>query len=380
MKVILVSKLTELEKLAESYAALLQQVGGIESLYYSLDYIRTSVETFAAKGASMFFVVVLEGDEVLAVLPLQLEKDGVLGLRRTLRFWGQIDSLYARNPHQKILAHGFQKSALDAAVSFLNTKARNKWDAIWFSSIKMEDENIKYFESICSRAVTTLRDDRFYYYNTDRDISEHLGAKSMRNINRCRRRLEEDFKQFDIVMKEEVGAEDLEEIRVLHSGRQEVKENKGAFFSRPLEDRYVSDLLALWSENKCVHYYSLRVDDQLIAFQIKTHAMGVSYGFVLAFDSTYKKYSPIRLLNYEAYRHEVERYQTHRIESGWGGDQLKVAYSSDTYDLYNVIISNRHMRTRIVAGLIHRIYLLRQKFRGVDGVLVRLKGAARKAG
>lgn len=372
MKVSLVTTLEQFAPFEASYNALLQKVGGIESLYYSLPQIRVSLDTFKIMGASLFFVMVVEGDEVLAVLPFHREKDGVFGLRRTLRFWGQIDSLYARNTHPTILAHGFQQFALDAAVSFLNTEAKNSWDTIWLSSIKMEDENIKYFDSICPGSVATLREYRYYCFKMDQDIGEYLGAKKMRNINCRRRRLDEDFSTFEIVLKEEVSAADLEEIRVIHSGRQNYKDNGGAFFEDPLENQYVSELLALWSENKCVHYYSLRVEDKLIAFQIMTHALGVSAGFVLAFDSNYKKYSPMRLLSYEAYRYEAERYQTQRIESGWGGDQRKADYSSDTYDLYNEVITNQCLRTRLVLRMIHRIYRFRQKFRGVDDVLIRL--------
>ena len=372
MKVFLASGMEELQRFEDSYNVLLQRVGGIESLYYSLDYIRTSLETFAELGASLFFIVVLEGDMVVAVLPLQLVTDA-LGARRTLRFWGQIDSLYARNPHQKILADGNQPIAMNAAVAFLKTEARKMWDVVELSSIKMEDENIQNFVAQFAQAQTTLREDRYYWYNTALDLDQHLRVKMLREIRRRRRRMEEEVGPIELSVKEAIGPADLLEIKSLHTARQQYKQNGGDFFSDPLADRYVCDLIELWNEKKCMRYYALRVEGRLVAFRIVTHAAGVANLFVVAFDSALKKYAPARLLTHETYRLEAERFHTHRIESGWGATGLKEDYSSETYDLYNVKIVNKSVRTTSMLRLIGAMSGLRQRFSACNRLIHTLK-------
>jgi len=293
MEVILVSEIEQLERMGESYRALLDKVGGIESLYYSLDYIRTSLETFKALGAALFFIVVREGDDLVAVVPFQRVRDGAFGSRRTINFWGGLN-IYALNVTQKILADGFRPNAMDAAVSFLETQLKKEWDSIGLTWIRMEDENIQHFAARLRNSCIKPNKDHYYYFNTAVDLDDHLGSKKLREMKRCKRRLEEAVGKVDFVVKEEVDLNDFEKITSVHTARQEYKKNNGAFFCNPLENTYVRDLFKMWSARKCVHYYSLRVDGEPIAFWITTHAARVTYAFLMAFDTDFKTYSPSR--------------------------------------------------------------------------------------
>ncbi len=372
MKVILISEIDALQQVEASYHALLEKVGGIERLYYSLDYIRISVGTFEALGAQLFFIVVLEDGEVMAVLPFQRVATRAFGLKSTIRFWGECN-IYAHNVHQKILADGYQPDALDAAILFLQTDVRHMWDTIEFARTRMEDENLIYFASQFPGSRTSLTRQHYYYFNTCMDLDGHLGPKQLKNIRRRRRRLEEDFGPIVFTAKERVSEDDLEEIKILHTARQrQVEEFRNAFFTHPLESKYVEELFHLWNELKCVHYYSLRVREKLIAMRVMIHMSGVTYAFVMAFDSQFKKYAPARILAYESFRNEIEHYGVAKIETSWGVNQLKKDYASGRYELHDVEILSPRFKSKIIHFVINRVIELRQTSRALSSLVTSL--------
>jgi CelD/BcsL family acetyltransferase involved in cellulose biosynthesis len=373
MKVVLVSEIEHLQQLETPYNALLEKVGGIESLYYSPDYIRTSLDTFKELGASLFFIAVIAHEELVAVLPFQLVAKRAFGLKSTIRFWGECN-IYAHNAHQKILAERYRPEAMDAAVSFLNKDLRNRWDTIEFERTKTDDENIRYFTSRFPCSTTKTRSQQYFYFDADHDLDNHLGPKQLKNIARRKRRLEEDFGPVEFVVKEGIGPEDIGDIKELHTARQEYKKgDHNAFFSKPLESGYVNELITLWNSRKCVRYYSLRLDEKPIAMRVMIHSGQVTLAFVMAFDSRFKKYSPARILAYESFRHEIEYCGTARIETSWGANRLKEDYSSGTFNLHDVKIVNQTVRAQTVHATIDRVIELRQSSRAVDFTINQLR-------
>ena len=374
MKTILVTEIGQLLPYEDSYNTLLRHVGGIEGFYYSLDCIRASIETFRAYGASMFYILVLEGEQIRAVLPFQRIVDGPFGLRRSVQFWGALN-IFATNTHRSLLVDGYRPDAIDAAMKFMCTDLRPMWDTITFKWLKTNDENLNYFTSRFPQAKTSARDDRFYFFNADTDLAGHVGAKKLREIRRYRRRLEEDFGAVEVEIKEQISPSDLEEIRQIHTGRQEGKAVDRAFFQRPLENVYVNELFNLWNRKKIVHYYSLRVNHHLAAIWILFQPNDVSYGFLIAFDNAFKKYSPSRILTHETFLHEVDRFRAKRIDTGWGTHMLKKDYSTDTLQLYDMHALNRRLRSRAVVTAIDLIFRLRQRCGLLDAMIKDLKRA-----
>lgn len=372
MKVSLVTTIEQFKPFEASYDALLQKVGGIESLYYSRPQIRLSLETFKELGATLFFLFVHEKGQLVAVLPFQLVKDAAFDLRRTIRFWGELD-IYYHNTHQHMLADGYQPDAIDAAASFLQSDLKKMWDTIWFDLAKEKDENIQYFISRFPCVRVRPSEEKYYYFSADHDLDKHLGPKLGREIRRCRRRLTEDFDQIDLVIKEVIEPSDMEEIRTLHSARQQYKNNGGDFFNDSLENLYITNLVELWNEQKNTHYYALRADGRLIAFKIMLKAEDVTYDFIMAFDNDFSKYAPSRMLGYDAFHHELDHHGVRRIELSRGANRHKENYSTDGDRLFDVWISNDSFRSRSVRSAIHIIFRLRRKLSILNVLLGKLK-------
>lgn len=361
MRAILISEFSELEEWEASYSALLDRVGGFESLYYSLDCIRVSLDTFQTLGGSLFFILVIDAGEVVAVLPFQMIKDGVFGIRRTVKFWGDYD-IYARNYHQRILVDGNHPGAMATAASLINGELRHLWDVIalhWF----VMDDNIKSFASAFREATVKLSGADIYYYDALVPLDSHLGSSRRSSMRRRMRRLEEDHGEVEFGVKEEINASDLDAIRTIHTARQLHKDNDGDFFSDPLQDEYISKMIDLWNRKKCVRYYTLRVAGKLIAFDILCHVDGAADSFAIAFDTAYAKYSPLRYLSYATYQHEIGGCGISRIVTGCDNDPdgLKLDYSTDKTELHDIGIFNSRFRSKGVRVLILGLFLIRKK-------------------
>lgn len=348
MKVVVVTNVDELRAMNSGYEALLERVGGMEQLYYSIDYIEASRETFGALGASMFFIVVLEDDSPELVLPFQLLDHRAHGLKSTLRFWGECN-LYTHNIFEKFLAEGFRPDLLDAVVDSLNGELRKQWDTLEFTRIKAGEQNVHYFVSRFRHVAESAPNETYFYYDASVPLDELLGSKRLKNLRRCKRHLEEQFGAVEFVVKESIDAHDLEEIEQVHTLRQRQKEGTfNAFFCDPLEHRYIVELIHLWNTHHCVHYHSLRVGGKAIAINVMLMAPPVACSLIIAFDTEYAKYAPARILEYKAFRHTVERCGVTCIETGWGTNEFKKDYSTRTVELHDVHITNARFRSRIV--------------------------------
>ncbi|MDF7798019.1 GNAT family N-acetyltransferase [Pontiellaceae bacterium B1224] len=354
MKIELITDFDELVSLEPSYSALLEKTGGIESFYYSIDHIRMSLEAFHLMGAYLFFIIIRNGDDLVAVLPFQLSHR-FCGLKRIIRFYGEVD-VYACNSYQKILAAGDQPEAIDAAVAFLGRDLARRWDLIEFKWTKMEDENIRRFAAYFPQGSVQKCPEQYFYYETRNDLNAHLGSKQVGNLRRRRRRLEEDFGSVEFVAKELMEPSDLAAVERLHSARQTELQTGGAVFEDEFERECLEDLFTFWNQSGHMHFYSLRVGGEIVAIRVMMHAARVTLGFLMAFDSRYRKYAPMRILSHEVYRYEKDRYGTERIESNWGTDinRQKKDYSSGRYDLYDIRVVNDRWLSRMNIALLQK--------------------------
>lgn len=374
MKAWLLTSLEQFEPWAEPYARLLEKVGGMESLYYATEHLELPLGVFGSFGIKPFVILVEENGEVVAVFPFQIQNDWPFGLWRTIRFIGDVDTQMG-NCYPCILADGFCPEAIDAAVRLLNTQLAGRWDTMDLSSIRTEDENLRYFISRFEEYYECPSEEEFYYFDAASDVDTILGAKKRANIRRCLNRLKEDFGNVEIVVKDDVSDADLEEIASLHSTRQSGKDDGDAFFDHRVIGPLVRGMIKLGQGRGFMRYYSLRVDHVAIAMAVIIHTDTVSYGFLTAFDPRYKKYSPSRILLYEQFHREFEKYGVTRIDTSWGASKLKLDFSSGSHKLYDVEIIGNRRKSKAVHNLSHRVenlvHAARRSLRPVKRLLTR---------
>ena len=370
----LLTSIEQFEPWSGPYERLLEKVGGMERLYYAAEHLRLPVGVFARFGIKPFVILVEQDGEIEALLPFQIQNDWPFGLWKTIRFVGDVYEQMG-NCYPCILSDGFRPEAIDAAVELLNTELVRRWDTMDLSSMRTDDENLRYFISRFEEVYECPSEEEFYYFDASAGLDAVLGARKLANIRRCLRRLKEDSGNAEIVVKEDVSDADLEEIAALHSIRQSGKDDGDAFFNSKLIGPLVRGMINLVREQGFMRYYSLRVDDAAIAMAVMIHSDTVSYGFLTAFDPQYKKYSPSRILMYNLFLREFEQYGILRIDTSWGVNKLKLDFSSGSHKLYDVEIIGARRKSKAVHNLSHRLehlgHIVRRRLRPLKNALRR---------
>jgi len=354
MKAWLLTSLEEFEPWAEPYERLLEKVGGMERLYYAAEHLKLPVGVFGSFGIKPFAVLVEQEGEIEAVLPFQIQNDWPFGLWKTIRFIGDV---YAQmgNCYPCILADGFRPEAIDSAVELLNTTLATRWDTMDLSSIRTDDQNLRYFISRFEEYYESPSEEEFYYFDASADVDAVLGAKKLANIRRCLNRLKEDYRNVEIVVKDDISDADLEEIAALHSIRQSGKQEGDAFFDSKVIGPLVRGMIKLGQGRGFMRYYSLRVDNVAIAMAVVIHSDTTSYGFLTAFDPQYKKYSPSRILLHDQFHREFKQYGVTRIDTSWGASKLKLDFCSGSHKLYDVEIIGNRRKSKSIHNLSHSL-------------------------
>ena len=352
MQALLITSLEQFDPWVESYSRLLERVGGMESLYYTIEHLKLPVGVFSSFGIDPFVIMVEQDGEVVAVFPFQIQNDWVFGLWKTIRFIGDVDTQMG-NCYPCILAGEFCPEAIDAAVELLDTKLANRWDTMDLSYTRTGDENLQYFISRFEEHYECPSEDEFYYFDASADIDKVLGGKKRANIRRCLNRLKEDYGNIEVVVKDDVSDADLEEISALHTIRQSSKDDGEAFFDDKVVGPIVRGMFKMGQGRGYMRYYSLRVDNEAIAIAVIIHTGTTSYGFLTAFDPRFKKYSPSRILLYDQFHREFEEYGVGRIETSWGANKLKLDFSSGSHKLCDMEIIGNRKKSKAVHNFSH---------------------------
>lgn len=350
MEIKLIKSIEEIKKIGDSYTSFLRIIGGLYEEYYSLEYLEASDKTFKALGASPFFILVLEENEIVAVFPFQLTKNRCFKLQSIISFWGELP-IYAHNNFHKILISGHDSALIDQVVSYLKTEVFGKWDLLEFNYVKLLDENINYFISKFELISKSEFPHKAYYASFEKSTVETvIGSKKASNIRRLKKKLDKDFSSVTASMKVHVGDKEFNEIKGIHSQRQKDANSQGydreLFFEDPLQECYLRTLFKAWSDKGTVRYYSLQIDERLAAVVLFNHSKDVAYNLITAIDTEYSRYGPGRVLYYDSFKSELDQFGIQKIEMGWGSNKLKEDYSTDEDTLYNVQIRSPRLSSR----------------------------------
>jgi CelD/BcsL family acetyltransferase involved in cellulose biosynthesis len=224
-----------------------------------------------------------------ALLPL----DARLGRLRSPTNW--------HSPLFGILARDAD-SAQDLAKALLD-----RWAWLTDLSFLLEDDPgmVALLQKATSRrwrAITrTLV--RSPYLEIDGDWERYqtsVGKKLMEDVRRRQRRLAEEGRvRFDVRDGSESLAEQLEEgLRVEAQGWK--GKERTAIASQPETAQFYGEVARWAAERGILRLLFLRIDDKAIAFQFTLEENGVQYLLKSGYDDAFARYSPGKLIKYEA--------------------------------------------------------------------------------
>lgn len=349
---ILLQSVADLDAHAAAYDALVDDQPGQRPPLLARRWISSLRDAYLQRGASLFFLALMQGERMVALLPLVLRSvPRRLPLVRKLQFFGQeAEALALVNFCADMVVRRDEDpvAALEEFRSFLFGQAANRWDLMELHRFCSTSSYRDDFERVFGlRGVESLLPG----YALDlpsrvEDIGLHQSKNSARALKRRLNRLRDSGLLFEFELRSCIDDSLFAEIAALHSDRQNTLAARGragrdALFERQLLRAGLQSALRGAAAAGRLRIYTLRIGGELASVQILFGHRGEACAWLTAMNSRMERFSPSRLLLAEANRIEVERFGTRIVDHMPGFTVLKEEitnrrYTCADYDAVNI--------------------------------------------
>jgi len=299
----IIKSILELSKYKDIYDDFLIRNINNEYYYYLYENIK-SLQAFLEKNTKIVFILVFEKDLLIAVAPFQIKTRHPLYLSSNqLQFIGSQSHLLGSNYGNIIRDASYRIEDIDKTIlSALKSKEMVSWDEFEFTNLKQttttpfpSDINFQVKKtSSCYRTPTTQ--DVISY------ISSIMKKKSRQKLTRYKKNIIKDYPDVEFKTLNVIDNEVFTEISKIHSQRQKQKRENSDYkgfeslFDNGIESDSLMKLSKWLSTENMLRIYTLNVKNKIIAFLYCIHMNNLSNAVIMAFDNTYSKYSPSKIL------------------------------------------------------------------------------------
>ena len=328
------------------YASFIEAMGGVDAVFLSRTGMKILAPVYLRKDLTPFFVAVLQGNSVVALLPLILETKRILpgiSLKR-LHFWGRATECYSKHPCPRLLvgeSHSTQQ-VCTFLVEALHGELRSLWDC-WYLMHSYEDESgltdLQHAGlDFCREASPYMA---FEFWSQDlgegRDLLSWLSGNTRKLVRRGMRNAEQWTPQIIHVTTQSVSDDLLQRVADVHSARQHVMASLGQdrinFFDDSVERAVVGEFLKFASLENALSVHMLQSDGKLMAATFFVGKGNEAFHYFYAWVPELHDMEGARLLWYKAIDDELTRKHRHRITHGMGETDTKRSFSSRRFPL-----------------------------------------------
>ncbi len=315
---------THWNQLPESADALFSQYEK-ESIFFSRLWFDNLHKTTLEDGQSLLFVCVLEGDSVLAILPLMMRESG---------YWHSFSN-YNSSLFNLLLAddnQGDQQATLDCLVQGLNQ--------LPFVQLKLEpiaenDKNMKNLQGVMeSSNFTCLHSFRFFNWfhrvegQSFDEYMASLSGKVRNTVMRKQRKLEREH-GYDIrlYIDDDISQAMADYNTIYHESWKGTERFTG----------FVEGLVRRLSTRGWLRFAVLYIDKKPVAAQIWFVAHGKANIFRLVYDLNWKQYSPGSILTQYLMKHVIDVDKVEEIDFLTGNEPYKKDWMSKSRKRWGMI-------------------------------------------
>lgn len=342
------------------YASFLEAVGGIDAVFLSPTGMTILAPVYLRKDLTPFFVAVVEGTVVIALLPLILETKRLLpGIRlKRLHFWGRATECYSKHPCPRLLVR--EDHATQQVYTFLVEALLGElmplWDC-WYLMHSYEDESGLTGLRNAGLDVRPELSPYMAFEIWSQDLEEHgdllswLSGNARKLVRRGMRNAEQWTPPIRHVAAHEVSDELLQRVAEVHAARQNLMTSGGQdrinFFDDPVERAVVGDFLKFASLENALSVHMLQSDDALMAATFFVGKGREVFHYFYAWVPELQGTEGARLLWYLAIDDELKRGQRRRITHGMGETDTKRSFSSRRFKLVSGYALNTSPGSRL---------------------------------
>ena len=356
-----IASLEALEEESSQYNAFLDRLNHGWSFYYRTPFLRKHFD-YSDREEELAFILIFHHETLVAVAPFVqiVQKWSRFWIRR-LEFIGvSIKDLGNEYPAILIDPEVDEPAILRCLSSFLDS-GKNSWDQLDLSGL-VEGPQFQFFQNWMKGEATITLDAGFqtsFSNGLGAVIDNELPKSRMREVKRLSRKILRDYPSATYELDYGLTEKRFDEIFSLHSRRQEEKRQRGAissqsFFDDPKRHEKVKTKLMCLSEITDLRVYRLMIDDKLVAFNLTIRSGETEYGLFMAFDQTFSRYSPSKLLMLHILQHLDEEGVVTTLDHMSGPSMLKKDFCNVEFARSRLVAHNHRRLTSIAK---HNCYL-----------------------
>lgn len=297
----------------------------VEEVYFSQPYLEASWELAKVKNRKPFFILSYEEESLVAVAPLQIFKMGPRRARCSQLEFYNSQSNPMNYPHSRFLLHEelpVERYFSEIKALLLSNKTPHA-DQILFTGVYEED--VPFLQQ--HLPLTEVGDTAPGYScdltkGFDHYYMKEVSSRTRQDTRKYARKLMESH-NYTINSYPSPSMELIDKVEKIHIERQVFLRSRGRserqsiFEATSTRNAFKKFLVGLNSE------YSLRIDtleikDEPIAFLISTLHNGYGNAMIMAFNSEYESFSPLKILAMELLQKANE--EGHLVWLGLGHD------------------------------------------------------------
>lgn len=337
----IIESVEELLEYETAYRQFINKFDGVESQFYSLDYIQVSYQYFNNFGYKMYFILCIEDEKIVALFPFQRRFLGPSRLIKKISFWGDVPS-EATNLFKTFLIIDDSTNVIKFVVRQLNTKLSKEWDAIEIYRIFIS-KDVECFNSLFNKASTTTANQSYVYRDTGDSVYVN-NSKRYKKMVKLENKLLNKTPNSSYVIDFKVDKKLFKDLADIHTNHQLSKKQttnkRRLVFENVGEYDYLRKLYVLWGEEGWLRCYRLLVENKTIAYLLVRKSGIDAFAFFIAYDEQYSKYDLTRMLFYKATKDLVENEGIKEVDFAWGGTKPKEDFANYIKPLHNIIISS----------------------------------------
>ena len=300
------------------------------------------------KPDNLAFLIARDNDRMVGLAPFLVEQKRIEQLYLSRLYWlGDIDLplLSVEEMDFLFIDNNYVEPCLRAFHHFLVNGRELDWDLLDLDKCVKSSSNLRYFAELFPKydiVDNKVMSSKITLPGSFEEYLEQLPAKYRSDLRRCRKRLADNCSAIDFFSADNLSASILAEIVRLHRNRQQEHIQKGqdrySLFDDSNGAKSFQKILDWSAGNGIARHYWLEVDGQMIACALGFSFKKTYYGNLMAFDPSFKAYSPTKLLLLEIIKQEIEIHKTRSYDMGSGLNAVKKKLSTHFVPLVNIRI------------------------------------------
>ncbi len=289
-------------------------VAGRESIFFSLPWLENVTENGLDEGQSIFLACAVDGEDLLAVLPLV--RGGGSHYHSLKHLYTSLSTLLICESHKKEIMECLVEGLMLLPLGYLQIDPIAEDD----SNIHLLQEVLEFYGFTCQRLYHFYN---WYHQTEEQSFADYISSRPARvrnTIARKQRKLEREYGYRICLYIDDDLQQGMRDYHSVYTASWKAEEQFVGF---------IEGLAERFSNEGWLRLAVLYAGERPAAAQLWFVAHGKASIFKLVYDQAWKRYSPGSILTAYLMRHVIDIDQVKEIDFLTGNDAYKQEWMSE---------------------------------------------------